>query len=290
MKTISILSGKGGTGKSSISISIASLLAHCGLRTLIIDLDLFTHGLTFYSLGSSLDKISGSMSDIFMEEKNSSVVPVIVPSEFTSGNLYIIPSISNMEQSVEMSVFDKRYTNLTDFRVMVDAIVKKIEASGEFDFVFIDTRGGTDYTSIGSALSSDYFIVVTEADKPSWKMGDFLINSIVEAEKRENIHSKRLGFIINKNLLPSADIEQYLRKKWGMPHVGTIPFDKTAIKFFQENRMTVEEDPGCPFSREIHKIIKNNFVSEKWTDRNINRFESATKSGIISSIFNLFKN
>ncbi len=290
MKTISIISGKGGTGKSSISVSISSLLAHCGFKTLIIDLDLFTHGLTFYSLGSSLDKISGSLSDIFMEEKSENIiVPVIIPSEFTSGNLFILPSISNVSQSVEKSVFDQKYTNLTDFRKTVEAIIKSI-SSYEYDYVFIDTRGGTDYTSVGAALASDYFIVVTEADKPSWKMGDFLINSIVEAEKKEKIHSKRMGFIINKNVLPSEDIEQYLRKKWGMPHVGTIPFDKAAIKYFQENRITIEEDPGCLFSREIHKIIKTVFVSDSWTDRNINRLELSAAPGVLSMIFNLFRN
>ncbi|MCP3927355.1 MAG: ParA family protein [Desulfobacterales bacterium] len=290
MKTISIISGKGGTGKSSISVSISSLLAHCGFKTLIIDLDLFTHGLTFYSLGSSLDKISGSLSDIFMEEKNEDIiVPVIIPSEFTSGNLFILPSISNVKQSVAKSAFDNKYINLTDFRRTVDTILKNISPD-EFEYVFIDTRGGTDYTSIGSALSSDYFIVVTEADKPSWKMGDFLINSIVEAEKNEKIHSKRMGFIINKNVLPSEDIEQYLRKKWGMPHVGTIPFDKSAIKYFQENRITIEEDPGCFFSKEIHNIVRDVFVSDKWTDRNINRLELAVEPGILSMIFNLFRN
>src|SRR2546428_11413251 len=54
MTIISFVSAKGGTGKTSIAASTATVLSHLNLKTLLIDLDYATNGLTLLFL----DKIS----------------------------------------------------------------------------------------------------------------------------------------------------------------------------------------------------------------------------------------
>lgn len=47
-KSLALLSGKGGSGKTSLALSIASLLAKCNLKVLLVDCDLSTNGATYF--------------------------------------------------------------------------------------------------------------------------------------------------------------------------------------------------------------------------------------------------
>lgn len=48
MKTIALLSGKGGSGKTTLGLTISSLFSNAGLKTLLIDCDFATNGATFF--------------------------------------------------------------------------------------------------------------------------------------------------------------------------------------------------------------------------------------------------
>jgi len=141
-----------------------------------------------------------------------------------------------------------------------------------FDYIIFDTRGGTDHTSIGTAQAAGSFIMVTEADKPSWDMGGLFYNTIDEIES--NQITSRAGFIINKNVLPSEAIEVFLRKQWEAPHLTTIPLDENAIRFFQEDKVPVAWDIGCSFSRQLLNVIRKLYVSPKWSAENINKLKA----------------
>ena len=43
-KSIAFISGKGGSGKTTLALSIASMLANAGLKILYIDCDMATNG------------------------------------------------------------------------------------------------------------------------------------------------------------------------------------------------------------------------------------------------------
>ena len=176
MKAIAILSGKGGTGKTSITLSLGHVLAHCGFKTLLIDLDLFTHGMTFYSLGKDEREAPFSLADIFKRggEKPGAIPVLRIPGAFAGSNLFMIPSLTTGNLSSNELAITREFDDIAAFssrlRKLIDTVIKK----HKFEQVIIDTRGGTDHTSIGAAMASGACIVVTEADKPSWEMGRVL--------------------------------------------------------------------------------------------------------------------
>jgi hypothetical protein len=86
-------------------------------------------------------------------------------------------------------------------------------------------------------------------------------------------YSQRLGFIINKNVLPPDAIEAFLRRQWECPHLATIPLDENAIRYFQEDKVPVAENPGCPFSSAVIPIVRRVFTSEHWTKEQLQRLE-----------------
>ena len=47
-KVLALLSGKGGSGKTTLALSIATLLSNSGIRVLLVDCDLNTNGATYF--------------------------------------------------------------------------------------------------------------------------------------------------------------------------------------------------------------------------------------------------
>lgn len=45
---LALLSGKGGSGKTTIALSLAKMLSECGLKTMLIDCDIATNGATYF--------------------------------------------------------------------------------------------------------------------------------------------------------------------------------------------------------------------------------------------------
>lgn len=288
MNTIAILSGKGGTGKSSIAASLTHFLAHCGFKTLVVDMDLFTHGISMFSLEDADMNINQSIADLFIKGNDSveNIKPVLVPSKYTKENLYILPSLPSTSVEVLNLNLDSRFNNVSQFTERFKEILETVKEKYSFDFVIIDTRGGIDFTSIGSALVAGAYIVVTETGKTSWEMGEKLIQTIKETKASVPSDSKCMGFIINKNTLPSAEIEKFLQKKWDIPFLTTIPFDNQVVQFFEQTKVAVSENIGCPFSRKILDIIENSIHTSGWNDYNNAHLESTRK---ISNWFQLMK-
>jgi len=234
----SIASGKGGTGKSIISASIAYILSHCGFKTLLVDMDLFTHGLTFYALAEYPRDASYFTADLFKEDKSElGFKTTLIPHPFTENNLDIAPSIKRTGRPRAELELNEKFNNMENFLSKTKSFFKYLSHTLDYDFIIVDTRGGTDITSVSSCLASGSYIVVTEADKPSWDMGRLLIDTIDKSQQDSNPDTYRLGFIINKNVLPPDAIEAFLRKEWQATHLSTIPLDENAVRYFQEDKV-----------------------------------------------------
>jgi len=69
---LALLSGKGGSGKTTLALSLAQLLALCKKRVLLIDCDMSTHGATYF-----FEDVLGekdhffTFADMIMDDKNS---------------------------------------------------------------------------------------------------------------------------------------------------------------------------------------------------------------------------
>ena len=108
MKTISVVCQKGGVGKTTTVINIASVLANKGLKTLIIDTDPQGNVSTYLNQEKS-NTDNTTTTDILDGEKNINPLKVI-------DNLYLIPSDidikkHNSEKIIGGSKLKKIYEN-----------------------------------------------------------------------------------------------------------------------------------------------------------------------------------
>lgn len=90
MKIVSICNQKGGVGKTSTSITLASFLGLAGKRTILLDLD--PQGNATSGLGIDKNTIQKSAYDILLH--NKSVEEVLIPTQIE--NLLLVPSNINL--------------------------------------------------------------------------------------------------------------------------------------------------------------------------------------------------
>jgi chromosome partitioning protein len=179
MKTIAIITEKGGVGKTTTSIHLGASFAEAKKKTLLIDFDAQRN----LSIGYKIDKdfnytvkhfLNGDLENFELTEKNE--------------YLFILSGDRNIE--------NKKYT-----REILSKNLKVLEQLN-FDFVIIDCppRPITEDIGLGEiALSaSDYVISPIEAEEYSIEGINELIPSINRIKAKHNSKLTFLGFFFNK--------------------------------------------------------------------------------------------
>jgi septum site-determining protein MinD len=274
---IAILSGKGGTGKSIITASMGCLLARCGFKTLLVDVDLFTGGLTFYCLAAYPRNIDYALQELFLAPRpdeyssprngppdGSFPRSLAVPNEFARGNLFLLPAHSRRVRPKSELALSPKFRDVSSFAISLAQGLEATQKDQKFDYILLDTRGGTDVTSVSTALVAGAYILVTEADKTSWDVGEVLLRTVDEQSEINRMGAQMLGFVINKNVLPPDAIVAFLRQRWNAPHLATIPLDGDAIRCYQEDKIPVADNISSLFSTSLVPIIRKLFLSESW--------------------------
>lgn len=284
---IAILGGKGGSGKSSISSSLAYLLAHCGFRTLIVDTDLFTHGISLLTVPKAQQQKLDTISSLLIEKGHKTaedMEPTLIETPFTRDNLYILPSFPSEELQLDNLNLKSSAQTVKGFSKKLRECLIAIKHKYRFDFILIDTRGGTDLTNIGAAVAAESFVLVTEPGKVSWDLGEQLLDGIHKVKKELLLKTTCMGFIINKNMLGVTEIEEYLQKKWDLNHIATVPFDDKAVECFEQGKVAVAENMRSDFSKGILEIMEKATYSSGWNNYN-NAYLKKIKKGSIFSAF-----
>lgn len=159
----SIASQKGGTGKTSTSISLAAGLARRGKRVLLIDIDSQANSSKVLLPNYQELKKQDTVYATILERKPMPVRPTALPG------LDIVPS------HILLSNTDIELTTAKDHR---EARLKKQldPIKAKYDFVFIDCPPALSWLTINAFTASDGVIVVVAP-------GYFELDSIVQISK-----------------------------------------------------------------------------------------------------------
>jgi len=169
---IAVTSGKGGVGKTSLTINLAVAMARLGHRVGILDAD-FALGNIDVMLGLTPRQHLGAVLD-------GSVPVADVTLEGPSG-VRIIPAGSGVRSLTALD--DNRWQRLLD---AVD------QAGRELDFLFFDTATGIGDTVLDVVGLADHVIVVTSYE-PAAVVDAYAMIKLVTA----NDASKSIGVVVN---------------------------------------------------------------------------------------------
>lgn len=144
--TISVISGKGGVGKTSISVKMAKELASLGNKVLLIDCD--------YNLSNTLLKLNLPLNNnfydyIISEKKFSECIHKL-------GNMHILAGCNGHVELFENNIhFDK----------LVIDIINEYEEF--YDYIIMDSPGGLSKPILNINAFSEHRMIVVTPDKSS---------------------------------------------------------------------------------------------------------------------------
>ena len=172
-KTISVTSGKGGVGKSSLVANWALWMARRGERVLLLDGDLGMANLDIICGVRS----SNSLSHVLRGEKSLQEILVEVME-----NVYLIPGGSGMYSIYNLDLFQKR------------RLMEQVEELGEaFDVMLIDTAPGISENVLYlNAAAQEIVVVVTP--EPSSLTDAYALIKVLHQEKKES----RFSIVCNR--------------------------------------------------------------------------------------------
>ncbi|WOF17164.1 AAA family ATPase [Methanoplanus sp. FWC-SCC4] len=222
-----IASGKGGTGKTTVTANLGSMLAYHKKRTYIIDADM---GMANLGLILGLDGMPVTLHDVLAGE--ASVKEAAYPGPF---GVTVVPSGLSLEG----------FKN-SDPERLRDVMSELI---GECDILIIDAPAGINHDGIVPLAIADEVILVVNPD----------LSSIVDALKTkmltEFIGGKVRGAIINR--VTSVDdtiTKDQIENMLSVPIIGMIPEDVN-VRRASANRMpVVAKYPTSEASRAFRRI------------------------------------
>lgn len=237
VKVIAVTGGKGGVGKSNVSVNLAVSLAKLGKRVVIMDADLGLANIDVL-LGISAGK---NIKHVAAGECN--IRDILVPGP---GGIQIVPASSGTAALASLTKQEH------------SAIINSFnEISDEIDILIIDTAAGiTDaVTSYVSAAQEALFVVT---DEPTSITDAYaLIKILNQTHKRQEfrivanmVRTDQEGINLYKKLLNVTDrfLDISLR------YVGALPMDDALKKAVQRQRAVVEAYPRAKVSLAFEKL------------------------------------
>jgi flagellar biosynthesis protein FlhG len=235
-KTITITSGKGGVGKSSIVSNMAYVLGRMKESTYILDADL--------SLGN-IDIMFGmtpqfNIKDLILGKKRISEIIVEGPC-----GIRVIPATSGVAEFSNLSL-EERNILLSSFLELP-----------EYDFLLVDTSAGISSNVIYfNAISEDIFIVVTP--DPASLTDSYAVIKVLH----KNTGRKNFNIIVNmaKDQKEAVDVFKKIIRVTDrfldvyLDFYGYIPVDRNINVATRKQKLWVEQFPDTLATKALQKI------------------------------------
>ncbi|MCM1364646.1 MAG: ParA family protein [Faecalibacterium sp.] len=257
-KIISLISGKGGSGKTSLSLSMASMLSNCGVKVLLIDCDLTTNGATYFYE----DKLTEGDNPVV------SFYDIVFHKENSEGNL--INAKSNMDFIPSIVQINKKNTKTYIYNEDRDENLQVInEKYGDiYDVIIFDCQAG--YADILKLVLpiTDIILVVMETDAISSSSIRSLYLKIGDL-----INEKKIFQVFNK--VNEEDYDIYSKISGGIifTNIETVLFDWKVRQAFSLAEIPDMENTSVDYGVKIYNICKV-MLKDKHIQNKLNKYKA----------------
>lgn len=240
IRVISVTSGKGGVGKTSITVNLAEAFQKLNKKVLILDADL---GLANMDIMLGLNP-RYTISHVLSGEK--SLEDIIIT---TSSGFKLLPAASGMQELTDLDENQRRF------------LLNEMDALHEdFDIILIDTSAGISsnvmyfnfaamerlvvLTNEPTSLTDAYALIKVLTNKYNQKRFKILVNLVRDSNEADRIF---------RSLSIASD--RYLQSP-SLDYLGWIPYDKMLPRAIRKQKPLLKTNPNTPASKSIMALAE----------------------------------
>ncbi len=239
VQVIAVTGGKGGVGKTNLSVNVSMALAEMQRRVVLLDADL---GL------ANVDVLLGikspyNLSDVLNGECELRDVLIDAP-----GGLKVVPASSGVQHMTQL--------NAQQHAALINAFS---DLDQQLDVLVIDTAAGISDTVV-SFVTAAHEVVVVVCDEPSSITDAYALIKLVSTEYQQT------RFRVVANMTRTLSEGQNLFNKLQLvcdrfldvtlQYIGHIPFDENVRKAVQKQTPLLQFAPRCRASQAIRGIAE----------------------------------
>ncbi len=205
-KIIAIANQKGGVGKTTTSINLASCLAELGKRVLIIDSD--PQGNTSSGLGVDKDELEYTFYDLLLE--NATFEQVKIELDFFE-KLHILPS------NIELSGAEIELVSKENREYLLKNILDNVKEG--YDYILIDCPPSLNMLTVNALTAADTILVPLQCEYYALEGLSQLLYTINLVQQKLNPSLKIEGVVFtmydartNLSLQVVEEVKQHLGK------------------------------------------------------------------------------
>lgn len=228
-RIIGIVSGKGGVGKTTLTVNLGAVLAQEYKKdVVIVDCNVTTSHLGMY-LGMYYYPVS------FNQVLSGDVAIDKAIYDYSISGLRVIPASLSME--------DLKGVEITELKRSIKSLF------GKADIVILDAAPGFGREAMATIRASDEVLFVMTPFVPA-------MMDVIKAYQSSSQHgAKPLGVVMNmtgegRHELTTYEVEQLVE----LPIVSRIPRDKEVLRSLAAKIPVVDLSPKAKASREISKL------------------------------------
>ncbi len=178
--TIAVINQKGGVGKTTTVINLATRFAELGKQVLAFDLDPQGNLSTVLS-GGQYD-FDMTVADLFDKPKRVDVQAAIIQgkaNEEPIPNLYLVPADIRLSRVIEQSL-----TQIHRERILMRHLDK---LDGQFDIILLDCPPNLSLTSTNAMMAADMFLIPVDGGSFSLNGLADLLDALEEVKETEQV-------------------------------------------------------------------------------------------------------
>ena len=255
-RIIAIASGKGGVGKSNLSVNLSIALSDLGRKVLLLDADL---GL------ANVNVLLG-------------VIPKYNLYHVIKGERKISEIVLHVPQGIDIIAGASGFTELANLNSEYrKRIIRDLNTIQNYDYIIVDTAAGVSHNVLSFIQASDEVIIITTPEPTS--ITDAY--GIIKATVNENF--KDIRIVINRiqNILEGKRVsdkiirisQQFLNVAIG--NLGYMFDDEALVRAVKSQEAVLRASPGSRVSKSIvnlARVVDNRVSSSPAPGRNARSF------------------